>query len=300
MAAADDASNKPTTPGSTPGVARDHGRAGRNLPAAIAVGVGLFLLLVITLGWFNLGFVIIMAAALALGSIEVSQAMHKIGIRTAIIPIVIGTVAIIIGSYVAHVEERVNSNLWMLGILGMTVLISLVWRMPGGSEGYIRDASGSMLIIGWIPFLGAFASMMLAGDQGPVRVITFLVVIVLSDTGGYAVGVLFGKHPMAPRISPKKSWEGFAGSLFFGTAGAVFMMVIFFEEAWWTGLVLGVGLVLAGACGDLVESLVKRDIGIKDMSSFLPGHGGVMDRLDSLLLAAPVGWLVLLIFVPGG
>ncbi|MGY4721145.1 phosphatidate cytidylyltransferase [Naumannella cuiyingiana] len=279
---------------------RDHGRAGRNLPAAIGVGVGLFVALVVTLGWFNLGFVLLMAVALALGTVEVWQAMRRIGIHAAIVPIVVGTVAIIIGSYQANLEHRVSTNTWMLAILGLTVLASLVWRMPRGADGYLRDVAGSMLIIGWIPLLGAFASMMLAGNQGPLRVITFLVVIVLADTGGYAVGVVFGRHPMAPRISPKKSWEGFAGSLVLGTAGAVAMMTLFLGQPWWVGAILGVALVLAGACGDLVESLIKRDIGIKDMSSFLPGHGGVMDRLDSLLLAAPVAWLIMLIFVPGG
>lgn len=288
----------PGIPVTRPQSVPEHGRAGRNLPAAIIVGVGLFLVLVLTLGWFHIGFVVLMAAALSLGTIEVSQALRKIDIHAAIIPIVIGTLGIVLISYLANLSQRQSSYTWMLGILGITVVASLIWRMPGGSDGYVRDTAGSMLIICWIPLLGSFVSMMLASDQGPLRIVTLLVVIVLADTGGYAVGVLAGKHPMAPKISPKKSWEGFAGSLVLGTIGAIAMITFFFREPWWVGLIVGVALVFAGACGDLVESLVKRDIGIKDMSSFLPGHGGLMDRLDSLLLAAPVAWLTMYIFVP--
>jgi phosphatidate cytidylyltransferase len=130
--------------------------------------------------------------------------------------------------------------------------------------------------------------------------ILFLLVVAMNDTGGYVAGVLFGKHPMAPRISPKKSWEGFVGSLVFGVVSAVLMAVYGLGAPVWVGVLLGVCLVVVGTCGDLVESLIKRDLGIKDMSSFLPGHGGVMDRLDSLLLAAPVAWVIMYVLVPGG
>ena len=130
--------------------------------------------------------------------------------------------------------------------------------------------------------------------------ITFIVVVILGDIGGYIAGVLFGKHKMAPRISPKKTWEGFAGSIIFGTGGAIALVIWLLHVPFWVGLILGVVLVGVGACGDLIESLIKRDVGIKDMSSFLPGHGGVMDRLDSLLVAAPAAWFTMVLFVPGG
>jgi phosphatidate cytidylyltransferase len=188
----------------------------------------------------------------------------------------------------------------LLASLTLTVLASLIWRMPKGAAGYVRDAAASMLIIGYVPLLGSFAALMLAEEQGSARLVTFLLIVVMNDTGGYVAGVLFGKHPMVPKISPKKSWEGLAGSLVFGTAAGVCMAVFLLAVPFWVGIVLGVSLVAAGTCGDLIESIIKRDLGIKDMSSFLPGHGGVMDRLDSLLIAAPVAWLIMYLFVPGG
>jgi phosphatidate cytidylyltransferase len=188
----------------------------------------------------------------------------------------------------------------LLASLALTVLASLIWRMPKGAAGYVRDAAASMLIIGYVPLLGSFAALMLAEERGSARLVTFLLIVVMNDTGGYVAGVLFGKHPMVPKISPKKSWEGLAGSLVFGTAAGVCMAVFLLAVPFWVGIVLGVSLVAAGTCGDLIESIIKRDLGIKDMSSFLPGHGGVMDRLDSLLIAAPVAWLIMYLFVPGG
>ncbi|HNV10135.1 MAG TPA: phosphatidate cytidylyltransferase [Propionibacteriaceae bacterium] len=278
------------------------GRAGRDLPAAIGVAVVLLAMFVTTLAWFNWGFVILVAIALALGAVEVHHALQRIGMSSAIVPIVIGTVAIIIGSYLAGQLEQdtIPSNTLLLAALGLTVLASLIWRMPGGSENFVKDAAASLFIIAYIPLMGAFAALMLAGDLGRERILTLLLCVIASDIGGYAVGVLFGKHPMAPKISPKKTWEGLAGSVGFGTIVGVVCAVYLLHVSPWVGVVLGLALVAFGACGDLIESLIKRDVGIKDMSSFLPGHGGVMDRLDSLLIAAPVAWLLMYLMVPGG
>ena len=167
-------------------------------------------------------------------------------------------------------------------------------------HGYVRDAAASLFIICYVPLLGSFTALMLAGENGGARLVTFILVVVMSDTGGYVFGVLMGKHPMAPKISPKKSWEGFAGSLVFGVVAGICMAVLGLQVPIWIGILIGVALVAVGTCGDLIESMIKRDLGIKDMSSFLPGHGGVMDRLDSLLVAAPVAWLIMYILVPGG
>lgn len=282
--------------------APDHGRAGRNLPAAIGVGVGLGAALVLSLLYFHWGFVLIVALALSLGAVELYQAMLKLGMRAAVVPIVVGTVLIIVGSYLAGVQNPVivPSNTILLAALGLTVLTSMVWRMPRGQDGFVKDTAASLLIIAYLPLMGAFVALMLAGSQGSARIVTFLLVVTMSDLGGYVFGVLLGKHPMAPRISPKKSWEGFVGSVLFGVASGVLMCIFVLGVPFWVGIILGVFLVGAGTCGDLVESLIKRDVGIKDMSSFLPGHGGVMDRLDSLLLAAPVAWLIMYLLVPGG
>jgi phosphatidate cytidylyltransferase len=281
---------------------RDHGRAGRDLPAAIAVGVGLGAYIVLSLLFFKPAFVGLVAAALALGAVEIHQALQKQGMRSAIVPIVIGSVAIATGSYLAGKQDPAvfSTTSVLLGSLALTVLASLIWRMPGGSTGYVKDASASLFIIAYVPLLGSFAALMLAGGNGGTRIVTFMLIVVMNDVGGYIAGVLFGKHPMAPKISPKKSWEGFAGSLAFGTAAGVCMAIFGLGVPFWVGIILGVALVAVGTCGDLIESMIKRDIGIKDMSSFLPGHGGIMDRLDSLLIAAPVAWLIMYVLVPGG
>jgi phosphatidate cytidylyltransferase len=282
--------------------AQTHGRAGRNLPAAIGIGVGLGAYVVLSLVYFKPAFVALVAAALILAAVELHEALKRQGMTSAIIPIAIGSVAIAFGSYFAGRQEPVifSTTSVLLASLALTVLASLIWRMPKGAAGYVRDAAASMLIIGYVPLLGSFAALMLAEERGSARLVTFLLIVVMNDTGGYVAGVLFGKHPMVPKISPKKSWEGLAGSLVFGTAAGVCMAVFLLAVPFWVGIVLGVSLVAAGTCGDLIESIIKRDLGIKDMSSFLPGHGGVMDRLDSLLIAAPVAWLIMYLFVPGG
>jgi phosphatidate cytidylyltransferase len=144
----------------------------------------------------------------------------------------------------------------------------------------------------------SFATLLVVAPDGKGRALTFLLCVVASDVGGYAAGVLAGKHPMAPTISPKKSWEGFAGSQVAGMAVGGLCVALLLQDAWWEGVLLGSLLVISATLGDLVESMVKRDLGIKDMGSLLPGHGGLMDRLDSLLPTAVVAWAVLSIVVP--
>jgi phosphatidate cytidylyltransferase len=282
--------------------ANTHGRAGRNLPAAIGIGVGLGAYVVLSLSYLKPAFVVLVAVALVLASVELHEALKKQGMTSAIVPISVGSVAISFGSYFAGRQEPVifSTTSVLLASLALTVLASLIWRMPKGAAGYVHDVAASLLIIAYVPLLGSFAALMLAEAQGAARVVTFLLIVVMSDTGGYIAGVLFGKHPMAPKISPKKSWEGVAGSLILGSAAGVCMAIFALKVPFWVGIILGVSLVAVGTCGDLIESIIKRDLGIKDMSSFVPGHGGVMDRLDSLLVAAPVAWLIMYLFVPGG
>jgi phosphatidate cytidylyltransferase len=282
---------------------KTYGRSGRNLPAAIALGVGLGAYVVLSLIFFEPAFVALVAAALVLASMELHKALRRKDMTAAIVPIIGGSIAIPFGSYLAGRENAVivfSTTSVLLASLALTVLAALVWRMPGGSEGYVRDAAASLMIIAYVPMLGSFGALMLAEPQGAARLVTFLLVVTMSDTGGLVGGVLFGKHPLAPKISPKKSWEGLVGSLVFGVGFAVGMAVFVLQVPFWVGIILGVALVLVGTCGDLIESMIKRDVGIKDMSSFLPGHGGVMDRLDSLLVAAPVAWLIMYLLVPGG
>jgi phosphatidate cytidylyltransferase len=282
--------------------AETHGRAGRNLPAAIGIGVGLGAYVVLSLIYLKPAFVVLVAVALVLAAVELHEALKRQGMTSAIVPIAIGSVAIAFGSYFAGRPGPVifSTTSVLLASLALTVLASLIWRMPKGAAGFVRDSAASLMIIAYVPLLGSFAALMLAEARGAARVVTFLLIVVMSDTGGYVAGVLFGKHPMAPKISPKKSWEGLAGSVLFGAAAGVCMALFVLHVPFWAGIILGVSLVAVGTCGDLIESMIKRDLGIKDMSSFLPGHGGVMDRLDSLLVAAPVAWLIMYLFVPGG
>jgi phosphatidate cytidylyltransferase len=282
--------------------AETHGRAGRNLPAAIGIGVGLGVYVVLSLIYLKPAFVVLVAVALVLAAVELHEALKRQGMTSAIVPIAIGSVAISFGSYFAGRPGPVifSTTSVLLASLALTVLASLIWRMPKGAAGFVGDSAASLMIIAYVPLLGSFAALMLAEAQGAARVVTFLLIVVMSDTGGYVAGVLFGRHPMAPKISPKKSWEGLAGSLVFGAAAGVCMALFVLHVPFWAGIILGVSLVAGGTCGDLIESMIKRDLGIKDMSSFLPGHGGVMDRLDSLLVAAPIAWLIMYLLVPGG
>ena len=282
--------------------AQTHGRAGRNLPAAIGIGVGLGAYVVLSLVYFKPAFVALVAVALVLAAVELHEALKKQGMTSAIIPIAIGSVAIAFGSYFAGRQEPVifSTTSVLLASLALTVLASLIWRMPKGAAGYVRDAAASMLIIGYVPLLGSFAALMLAEEQGECSTGDLPV-----DRGDERHRRLCGRSAVrqtsdGAQDQPQEVVGGSGRILVFGTAAGVCMAVFFLMSPFWVGIVLGVSLVAAGTCGDLIESIIKRDLGIKDMSSFLPGHGGVMDRLDSLLIAAPVAWLIMYLLVPGG
>lgn len=274
---------------------RPKSRAGRDLPAAILVGLGLIAVVVVTLMWWHPGFIVLLVVLTSLGAVEIHQALARVGMKSAIIPVVIGNVFIIGGSYAAAEFQKVTNVPWhvvLLGAIGGTILLTLIWRMFGGSEGYVRDSAAGLFIVGYVSVLAAFIGLVLAQPHGVAKVVTAFLCIVGSDTGGYAAGATLGRHPMAPTISPKKTWEGLVGSFVLsGIVGAV-MAATVLGYPWWFGVLLSVVVVVFGTAGDLIESLIKRDVGIKDMSSFLPGHGGVMDRLDSALVAVPAAWLV--------
>ncbi|WP_046321139.1 phosphatidate cytidylyltransferase [Mycobacterium sp. UM_Kg1] len=266
-------------------------RAGRNLPAAIAVGVLLAGTLVYTLLFAPRFWVLILAVAAPVGTHEITRRLREAGYDVPFIPLALGGQAMLWLSLPFGARG-------VLGAFGATVVICMIWRLVHRGlnhtpVNYLRDMSAMILIAVWVPLCMSFAALLVFRDNGPGRVLCLLFPVVFSDIGGYAVGVLFGKHPMAPAISPKKSWEGLAGSLVAGIAAAVFAVTTFLDRPWWVGLPLGLLLVFTGVFGDLIESQVKRDLGIKDMGRLLPGHGGIMDRLDALLPAAVVTWIVL-------
>jgi phosphatidate cytidylyltransferase len=280
----------PAPPEGAPGK-RTPGRAGRDLPAAIGVGAGLGGLVLATL-WspWRWGFVVVVIAAVVLGVHEVVQALRRIGARPPKAPLVVGGAAMVALAYASGADALVLA-------LALTVLACLAWRLADPSEGFLRDVAASAFTATYVPFLAGFAALLALPDDGPRRVTAFILLVVCSDTGGYVAGVLFGKHPMAPTVSPKKSWEGFGGSLVAAGVGGAVVFPTMLDAAPVLGAVFGVAVVCTATLGDLGESMLKRDIGIKDMGTLLPGHGGVMDRLDSLLPTAPVAYVLLGAFV---
>ena len=278
---------------STPAPSPSPSRAGRNLPAAIAVGVGLGALILGSLFWQKVLFTVLVLAVVLIAVDEMIKALRTGGAVIPRIPVFAGTAAMLVAAYF-------GGPMALLVALAITVLATIFWRMPGGSVGFVRDTSAGVFLIGYVPLLAGFAILLVQPEaDGPERVVTFFLVVVASDVGGYAAGVLFGKHPMAPTISPKKSWEGFVGSVLACIGAGIASVVWLLDGDWWAGAIVGAVAVLTATVGDLAESMIKRDLGIKDMSNLLPGHGGVMDRLDSLLATAPAVWLVLHVLVKG-
>jgi phosphatidate cytidylyltransferase len=267
------------------------GKAGRNLPAAIAVGLFLGALVVLSLFGRKETFVAVVAVAAVLGVRELADAFDARGISIPVVPLAVGAVGMLVAAFVSGEEG-------LLVAFALTAFGVLVWRILDGMHGAVRDVASGVFAAAYVPLLAGFAMLMLAEQDGPLRVVVFIAVTVASDVGGYAAGVVFGRHPMAPTISPKKSWEGSAGSAVACLAVGAWTVTWLLRGDWHAGLALGAATVISATVGDLSESLLKRDLGIKDMGGLLPGHGGIMDRLDSLLPTAPVAYLLLALLVP--
>ncbi|MEU6202657.1 phosphatidate cytidylyltransferase [Micromonospora musae] len=275
-----------------PATLQASGRAGRNLPAAIGVGLGLGALILLPLFLYPPLFLAVVVAAVCIGVWELTRAVGRSGANPPLVPLVAG------GALTVGLAWFAGPDALSLGLL-VTVLGVMIWRLGDGPAGYQRDLTASTLIAVYVPFLGGFAALLAAApDDGPWRILAALIAVVLSDTGGYAAGVFLGKHPMAPTVSPKKSWEGFGGSVTAAALGSALLLWLVFDVAPWWGAVFGVAISCAAVLGDLAESMIKRDLGVKDMSNLLPGHGGLMDRLDSILFAVPTAYLLLAVLVP--
>jgi phosphatidate cytidylyltransferase len=178
------------------------------------------------------------------------------------------------------------------------VIAIFAWRLFGGTSGYVKDTTAGIFAVAYLPFLASFVAAMLVPADGPRRVLTFVILTVCSDIGGYFAGITTGRHPLAPAISPKKTWEGFAGSVVACLVAGWLCVTLLLHGHAWQGVLTGAAVVLAATLGDLVESMIKRDLDIKDMGTLLPGHGGILERLDSLVVAAPVVWFLLYLFIP--
>jgi phosphatidate cytidylyltransferase len=267
------------------------GRAGRNLPAAIGVGVGLGGLAVLTLFTVKATFLAYMGIAVLIALAELTSALAKRDINIPAIPVAVGGAAVVTCAY--WLGPR-----YALASLGLTVIAIFAWRLFGGTSGYVKDTTAGIFAAAYLPFLASFVAAMLVPADGPRRVLTFVILTVCSDIGGYFAGITTGRHPMAPAISPKKTWEGFAGSVVACLVGGWLCVTLLLHGHAWQGVLTGAAVVLAATLGDLVESMIKRDLDIKDMGTLLPGHGGILERLDSLVVAAPVVWFLLYLFIP--
>ncbi|ORL03079.1 phosphatidate cytidylyltransferase [Prescottella equi] len=281
--------------GSPAATAAPASKAGRNLPAAIAVGGGLGVAVILILVYVPLVWIGVVAVAMAVATWEVAKRLRDADINVPLIPLLVGGQVIIWLSWP-------YGTTGVLGAFAGTALVTMVWRLfdhglAATPRNFLRDTAVAVFVAAWIPLLASFATLMVLQDDGPARVFCLMIVVVCSDVGGYVAGVFFGKHPMVPAISPKKSWEGFAGSLVGCVIGGVATVTLILDANPLVGVLLGVALVFTATLGDLIESQVKRELGIKDMGTLLPGHGGIMDRLDSLLPSAFVTWLVLTVLV---
>jgi phosphatidate cytidylyltransferase len=282
------------------GPAQNTSRAGRNLPVAITVGAVLGGTVVASLVYARpYGWLSVLAVGVLLGTLEVVRRLRSAGYMMPVIPLVVG------GQTMLWLTWPFGARGALAGF-GGTVVICMIWRLlsqhgrraplgwdTAAQANYLRDVSATVFLAAWVPLFASFAALLVYPHDGAGRVFSLAVGVVSSDVGGYAVGVLFGRHPMVPTISPKKSWEGFIGSLVFGITATTLSVTYLTGKPVWIGAVLGLTLVVSDTLGDLVESQVKRDLGIKDMGTTLPGHGGILDRFDGFLPSAVAAWIVL-------
>ncbi|MCQ6269934.1 phosphatidate cytidylyltransferase [Pseudarthrobacter sp. R1] len=275
-------------------------KAGRNLPAAVVVGLAMLFAVLGGLLFLPLGFVAVTTSFAVFGVWEIYRALEANGTRMPIVPVMTGTVAMPFAAYLGGIESLLFAML-------LSSVAVLLWPPIESAAGSANSIFAGVFTLGWVPFFISFAALPLHASGGATplglwpggtipdgawQVAVMLLLVVSNDTFGYLVGASLGKHPMAPKISPKKSWEGFAGSIGGAILIGILASLFVLDKPWWVGVVLAVGLVAASTAGDLAESMVKRELGVKDMSSILPGHGGVMDRLDSIVFAAPAAFVL--------
>lgn len=261
-------------------------RAGRKLIPSIGVGIVILALVIGSLSFFDR--VLFLALALAFvyrGIWEMDRALSRAGYD--------------ICSSLYFSATAIFLAAWFEGIAGIavstaiTIPFTLVAILTRGPKDFVRNAFASAFTLVYIPFLASFLLVMAKEEDGLRRIMTLVALVACNDTFGYIFGVLLGKHKIAPAISPKKSWEGLVGSILFTGLGGSLMLSTYFDQPWWVGALVGLGAVVTATSGDFIESAIKRDLDLKDMGALLPGHGGVLDRLDSVLLTSPFVWAIL-------
>jgi phosphatidate cytidylyltransferase len=280
-------------------------RTGRPIVLAIVVGVALGAALLLSLLIVKELFMLFAAILIVVASFEFATALRKVGRHVSRIPIIIAAIAIVPASFYGiapAIGLGREAGHWLVAIAGVLLVVlwrvvELIWpsKRVTPSE-LVRDLGTATFAVLYVSFLPSFFVLLTAHDGGQWWTLAALIVVVSVDTGAYVSGLNFGKHPMVPLISPKKTWEGFAGSVAAAVLAGVLLAIFMLHEQWWVGVVLGLAMVLTATVGDLTESLIKRDLGIKDISTWLPGHGGLLDRLDSALPSAAAAYALFIIF----
>ncbi|NMW64928.1 phosphatidate cytidylyltransferase [Mobiluncus mulieris] len=262
-------------------------RAGRDLGAAFLVGGGLLAFFGLTLLFVPVLFRLAVIIAMMAGLLEFRRVWQNTDLHLATPVTMVGGAGIFICASQMGVEAMLIATLFTVGA-------GILWHLTGESRGekLLRNVSATALTVAYIPFLTSFVGLLSVECGGPATAVYVLATTLGSDTGGYVVGRFLGRHHMTPVISPKKTWEGFAGSVVFAVAISI-AGTFWIGIPWFYGPILGVLIAIFATLGDLSESLLKRELGIKDMGHILPGHGGLLDRMDSLLMAAPVAYIIL-------
>ncbi len=275
---------------------------GRSLSKSVAVGLLLGAVFLLSVLIYKELFVVLAAAAAGAGAWELSSALRLKGWYVPRVPAVVGSVLIMPAAFYGGAELQWLVSLGIVAALIFWRTVHLLWEAREAPRQAIahtlRDYAASAFVVIYLPLMTSFTMLLLRRPDGAAWVITFVVTVAMIDTSGYLVGRKLGKHKLAPGVSPKKTWEGLVASISAGVISSVLLTQLFWGFDWWIGLILAAVLLLAAVFGDLAESLIKRDLGVKDMSSLLPGHGGIMDRLDSILPSALITYLFAQIFLP--
>lgn len=255
---------------------------GRNLPVATAVGLGLGALLIASLYFDRWFFVALISVAGVLAITELADTLAHKGIHTSRLHLQISTPILVALAYYSGLEAVAIAFV-------IIVILGLVYRLQNGTDGFVQDGAATTFMLFYVPMLLAFAADLASADNGFQRVLAIAVLTSANDTGGYFAGILTGRHPMS-KISPKKTWEGFVGSVVLAGVVGTFGVTALLDIPRWQGLLVALAVVVTATVGDFIESAIKRDLGIKDMGSIIPGHGGMLDRIDSFLITAPIAW----------
>lgn len=269
--------------------------SGRSLSKSVIVGLLLGATFLLSVLIYKELFIALAAAAAGAGAWELSSALRLKGWYVPRVPAVVGSILIMPATFYGGAEWQWLVSLFIVAALVLWRTVHIIWERREAPvqklKHTMRDFAASAFLVIYLPLMTSFTVLLLRRPDGQQWVLTLVVTVALIDTFGYLVGRKLGRHKLAPGVSPKKTWEGLVASITAGVLSSVIFTTTLLNLQWWVGVILAAVLLLAAVFGDLAESLIKRDLGVKDMSSVLPGHGGVMDRLDSILPSALIAYL---------